>query len=82
MDASAVELALDWRAPSIEAILDCIYKSSVRTSMMLECQTPDALDPIHRAIRESAERFARGGAYEMAWPAMLAAARKPNPPRS
>ena len=82
VDASVLELALDWRAPSIEAILDCIYKSTVRTSMMLERQTPDALDRIHRAICESAERFARGGAYEIAWPAMLAAARKPNPPRS
>jgi len=82
VDASVLELALDWRAPSIEAILDCIFKSTVRTSMMLACQTPDALDRIHRAICESAERFARGGAYEIAWPAMLAAARKPNPPRS
>ena len=82
VDASTLELALDWRAPSIDALFDFIYKSTVLASMMLECQTPDALDRIHRAIRESAERFARGGAYEMAWPAMLVAARKPNPPRS
>jgi ubiquinone/menaquinone biosynthesis C-methylase UbiE len=80
VDASVVELALQWRAPSADAILDCIYKSTVRTAMMLEHQTPDALDRIHRAIRESAQRFARGGTYEIAWPAMLAAARKPNTP--
>jgi len=79
VDASVLELALHWRAPSIEAILDFIYKGTVRTSMVLERQTPDALDRIHRAIREGAERFARGGAYEIAWPATLAAARKPNP---
>jgi SAM-dependent methyltransferase len=79
VDASVLELALSWRAPSIEAMLDFIDKGTVRTSMVLERQTPDALDRIHRAIREGAERFARGGAYEIAWPATLAAARKPNP---
>src|SRR5271166_2855607 len=79
VDASIVELALDWRAPSIEAILDFMYKSTVRTSMVLERQTPDALDRINGAVREGAERFARGGAYEIAWPAVLAVARKPNP---
>ena len=82
LDASVRELALDWHAPSLEAILDCIYKSTVRTAMVLERQTPDALDRIHRAIREDAKRFARGGGYRFAWPTVLAAARKPNPPRS
>jgi hypothetical protein len=82
VDASVFELALDWRAPSVEAILDFIYKSSVRMSMVLERQTPDTLDRIHRAIREGAERFARGGAYAIGWPAVLAAARKPDLPSS
>jgi ubiquinone/menaquinone biosynthesis C-methylase UbiE len=82
VDASVAELALEWRAPSIAAILDCIYKSTVRTSMLLERQAPDALERIHRAIHEGAERFTRGGVYEIAWPAVLAAARKPNPPNS
>jgi SAM-dependent methyltransferase len=77
VDVSVVELALKWSAPSIEAILDCIYKSTVRTSMVLERQTPAARDRIHEAIHESAERFAQHGAYEIAWPAVLAAARKP-----
>jgi SAM-dependent methyltransferase len=77
VDVSVVELALKWRAPSIEAIPDCIYKSTVRTSMVLERQTPAARDRIHEAIHKSAERFAQDGAYEIAWPAVLAAARKP-----
>jgi len=77
VDVSVVDLALKWRAPSIEAILDCIYKSTVRTSMMLERQTPAARDRIHQAIRESAERFAHNGAYEIAWPAVLASTHKP-----
>jgi hypothetical protein len=33
-------------APSLEAILDFIYKGTVRTAMVLERQTPDALDRI------------------------------------
>jgi ubiquinone/menaquinone biosynthesis C-methylase UbiE len=82
VDASVVQLPLKWRAPSIEAILDAIYKSTVRTAAVLERQAPDALDRIHRAIREGAERFMRDGAYETAWPAVLATGRKPNQPRS
>ena len=77
VDASVIELPLKGRARSIEAILDCIYKGTVRTAAVLERQTPDAIDRIHRAIREGAERFTRDGTYEMPWPAVLAAARKP-----
>ena len=75
VDASVIELPLKGRARSIEAILDCIYKGTVRTAAVLERQTPDAIDRIHRAIREGA--FTRDGTYETAWPAVLAAARKP-----
>jgi len=77
VDASVIELPLKGRARSIEAILDCIYKGTARTAAVLERQTPDAIDRIHRAIREGAERFTRDGTYEMPWPAVLAAARKP-----
>jgi len=45
--------------------------------MVLERQAPAARDRIHEAIHDSAERFAQDGAYEIAWPAVLAAARKP-----
>jgi hypothetical protein len=78
VDASVVEVPLKWHAPSIEAIIDFIYKGTVRTAAVLERQTPDAIDRIHRAIREGAERFMRDGAYEMAFPTVLAAARKPH----
>jgi SAM-dependent methyltransferase len=77
VDISVVELALKWRAPSVEAILDCLYRGTVRTSMVLERQTPEARDRIHQAIRDNAKRFAQDGAYQIAWPAVLAAARKP-----
>src|ERR1700758_4465766 len=34
VDSSVAELALDWRPTSTQAILDCISKSTVRTSMV------------------------------------------------
>ena len=49
---------------------------------MLERQTPAALERIHAAIRQGAQRFARDGAYDIAWPATLAAGRKPDALRS
>jgi hypothetical protein len=82
VDAAVSELALRWRAPSIEAILDFVYKSTVRTAAVLERQTPEARDRIHRAIREGAQLFARDGAYEIAWPATVAVARKLDARRS
>jgi SAM-dependent methyltransferase len=77
VDVSVVDLALTWHAPSIKAILNFIYKSTVRTSAMLERQTPATRNRIHQAIRENAERYAHNGTYEIAWPAVLASARKP-----
>jgi SAM-dependent methyltransferase len=82
VDAAISELALRWRAPSVEAILDFVHKGTVRTALVLERQTPEALEHIHGAIRQGAQRFARDGAYEIAWPATLAVGRKPDALRS
>jgi SAM-dependent methyltransferase len=82
VDAVVSELALRWRAPSVEAILDFVHRSTVRTALVFERQTPEALDRIHGAIRQGAQRFARDGAYDIAWPATLATGRKPDALRS
>jgi SAM-dependent methyltransferase len=82
VDATVSELTLRWRAPSVDAILDFVNKSTVRTALILERQTPDALERIHGAIRQGAQRFARDRAFEIAWPATLAVGRKPHAPRS
>jgi hypothetical protein len=82
IDAVVSELALRWRAPSVVAILEFVHRSTVRTALMLERQTPAALERIHAAIRQGAQRFARDGAYDIAWPATLAAGRKPDALRS
>jgi len=67
----------------VNAASVCARAASVPSPSASSCglgtrAPPDAIDRIHRAIREGAERFMRDGAYEVAWPAVLAAARKPH----
>ena len=76
-DIVVEELPLVWELNSPQQMLDMIHKSTVRTAMLLEGQTEEARAKIHQAIVESAEQFKRGGAFTMAWPAVLASASKP-----
>lgn len=77
VEPSVEEIALRWRGGSPQEIVDLLDKSTVRTAVLLEHQTPEALAAIHAAIRERVESRRKEGAYELAWPAVLAAARKP-----
>lgn len=77
VDVEVSELPLKWRPPSTAAIFDGIYRSTVRTAMLLERQRPEARDRIHRAIEDEAAAYARDDGYEIGWPAVLATARKP-----
>jgi SAM-dependent methyltransferase len=52
-------------------LLDLIYKSSVRTAMVLELQSPLARARIHEAILAGAKRFERDGRFRIGWPAIL-----------
>jgi hypothetical protein len=72
------ELPLVWRVPSVDKVLEFLLKSAVRNGMILERQTREARERIHKAVLEGAERFRRGkDDYEVGWPAVLASARKP-----
>jgi len=77
VDVEVTELPLKWRPPTTEAIFDGIYRSTVRTAMLLERQRPEARERIHRAIADEAAAYAREDGYEIGWPAVLATARKP-----
>jgi len=70
------EIPLTWQAPSAEDVVDVVYRSTVRTSMLLEAQAANAREKIHAAIIEGAARFKTGDVFEMAWPAVLACAAK------
>jgi SAM-dependent methyltransferase len=69
-------LPLKWRAPTAQAVLDLLNKGTVRLPMILAAQTPAARERIHEAILEGAQAFAREGAIELNFPALLATAAK------
>ncbi|MEK1890708.1 MAG: class I SAM-dependent methyltransferase [Phyllobacterium sp.] len=73
------EIPLVWRYNSPEAIVDMIYKSAVRLVMLLEHQTPEARQRIHAAVVEGASKWQRGSSYQIAVPAVLVSAQKPQP---
>lgn len=76
-DTEVMEITPIWRATSGQQILELIYKSTVRAAALLELQTPEALEEIHNDILERAEAHKKGDTYELAWPAVIASARKP-----
>jgi SAM-dependent methyltransferase len=65
---------LSWRTLNAQDVLDLIYKSVVRTPMILEAQTNEAREKIHRAILSKAEHYRQGGEIELKFPAVLATA--------
>lgn len=69
-------LELEWVASSPDQIIELIYKSIVRTPMILEAQTPEARERIHAAIIKGAEAFQTQGKVIMAFPAMMTTAKK------
>jgi ubiquinone/menaquinone biosynthesis C-methylase UbiE len=69
-------ISLKWRTAKPENILELIYKSIVRTPLLLEAQSAQARDSIHQAIIEGSEEFRNGNAIEFNFPALMATARK------
>ncbi len=73
---TVTEIPLVWRCASPQDAVDVIYTSTVRTAMLLERQTPEARESIHRAIIEGTAKFEQDGGYAMDFPAVLVAAHK------
>ncbi|OUS09775.1 hypothetical protein A9Q89_12495 [Gammaproteobacteria bacterium 53_120_T64] len=74
-DIEISEVVLNWQPTSGQELLDTIYKSTVRTAMLLEAQDPAALEKIHSEIIASVT--ASKDPVNLPWPALLAVARKP-----
>ena len=70
-------LPLTWTLPSPDGVFDAVTRGGVRTAAVLRAQTPQALDEIRAAVRRSVERYARGDAFEVPMPAVIASATKP-----
>lgn len=67
-------LQLIWQTEDPNAILELIYKSVVRTPMILRAQTEEARERIHKAIVAGAEDYRTKGAIHLRFPAVLATA--------
>jgi SAM-dependent methyltransferase len=67
-------LPLTWVMPSPDAVFEAVTRGGVRTSAVLRAQTPAALERIRLAVRQSVERYAKGTAFELPMPAVLASA--------
>jgi ubiquinone/menaquinone biosynthesis C-methylase UbiE len=71
-------LPLRWRGPSPDAFIEMVYKSAVRMLMVLDAQTESARERIHKAILKGAESRRNGDEIVVSFPAMLAAAARPD----
>jgi SAM-dependent methyltransferase len=74
---STAKIPLTWYGRTPQDLLDLIYKSVVRTPMILERQTTEARERIHQAILTGAERYRAGDKLAIPIPALMISATKP-----
>jgi len=74
-DISISELTLHWQPTSGQELLDTIYKSTVRTAMLLEAQEEENREKIHSEIIAAVETSENP--ISLPWPAVIAVATKP-----
>lgn len=71
-ESTVSTIPLTWRGKTPQDLLDLIYRSTVRTPMLLEAQTAEARERIHEAIRAGAEKYRGDGALAIPIPAVMA----------
>ena len=77
VDVQTRTIDLIWEPTRTEDLVEWIYKCGVRTTMMLERQTPEVRDSIHTATMQSGEARRRNGTLRVPFPASIASARRP-----
>jgi ubiquinone/menaquinone biosynthesis C-methylase UbiE len=77
VDVQTRDIDLIWEPTRTEDLVEWIYKCGVRTTMMLERQTPEALEAIHAAIMQGGEARRRNGILRIPFPALIASASRP-----
>jgi SAM-dependent methyltransferase len=77
VDVQTSTIDLIWEPTRSEDLVEWIYKCGVRTTMMLERQTPEARESIHAAIIQSGEALRRNGTLRIQFPASIASASRP-----
>jgi SAM-dependent methyltransferase len=76
-DVEVHECVPVYTASCPQEVLDLIYKSTVRTALVLERQTEEARQRINQAIIEGALKHKRGTGFQITWPANVASGAKP-----
>ncbi len=75
-DIAYREMTATWTGKSGQEVLDMIYKSIVRTPMMIEAQSPSARDVIKKQIVDKSEAMRTNGTIKMRWPYSLVSAKR------
>ena len=60
-----------------DRLLDMVLQGTVRAAATLRAQTPQALDAIRQAVRQSLNAFKKADGFTLPMPAVIAAATKP-----
>ena len=71
-DVQFRDLPLEWRVPSGDALFEAMSRGGVRTAAVLRAQTPEVLAKIRDSVRRTVETYAKGGAFVIPMPAVLA----------
>ncbi|PCJ36202.1 MAG: SAM-dependent methyltransferase [Cellvibrionales bacterium] len=74
-DIDVSELVLHWQPTSGQEVLDAIYKSTVRTALLLEAQEETNREKIHSEIITTVSESKTP--VDLPWPALIATATKP-----
>ena len=77
VDVETRAVDLMWEPTRTEDLVEWIYKCGVRTTMLLERQTPEARAAIHAAILHAGEARRHNGTLRVPFPALIASARRP-----
>ena len=75
-DIAFREVPATWTGENGQEVLDIVYRSSVRTPMMIEAQLPAARDAIRSQIVERSEAMRREGVISMGWPFAVVSAKR------
>jgi len=67
-------LPITWQGREPQDVLDLMYRSTVRGTLLLAAQTDEARSKIQQAILEGAERYRRTAGLTMALPVKLVVA--------
>lgn len=77
VDVETRMIDLTWQPMRTEDLVEWIYKCGVRTTMLLERQTPEARAAIHAAIMQAGETRRHNGILRVSFPALIASATRP-----